>query len=281
VVFAGWEYTYHRPDHDPDFNHRWIMYPRAGGKLYRRIDPSADEDSKLFQALRGADVVCVPHHCVFKIMDPQIDRNVEVCSSWRVCIEEVDYVLGLLRSGHKLGFVAASDSHRAVPGLGGALTGLYATDLTPEALFDAYRQRRTIATQGFPIFIDFRVGGTFIGGEGEVEGPPEVAVTVRALEEIESLTVLRDGDPIHTAVPREAACQYRFPDRGAAPGEHFYYLRVKLVGDPSFNLDPAENVLHRPFTQEGRYPGNLARARGVFAWTSPLWLRIGPPRASD
>ena len=276
VVFPGWEYTYHRKDNDPNFNHRWFMYPRAGGKLYRRIDPDAQEDERLFQALADQEVVCVPHHPVFKIVDPDLDRNVEVCSSWRVCIEEVDFIVRLLQDGEVLGFVACSDSHRAVPGLGGALTGLFAEDLTPEALYDAYRQRRTIATQGFPIFCDFWAGGTFIGGRSDISGVPEIEATVRARREIALVQVLRDGWPIYAETPHDTGCAFRLVDEGVGPGTHFYYLRVKLVGDSSFNYDPQENVLHRPFTQEGRYPGNLARARGVFAWTSPVWLNVGP-----
>lgn len=79
-----------------------------------------------------------------------------------------------------------------VPGLGGALTGLYATALAPEALFDAYRQRRTLAMQGFFAYVDFRVNGVLIGSETTSAGPPEIEATVETPEPIEFVDVIRD-----------------------------------------------------------------------------------------
>ena len=273
VVFPGWEYTYHRKDLNPDFNHRCILYPRAGGKIFRRIDRNTNSDEKLFKKLKGTNVMCYPHHCSYKIIDSEVDRNVEVCSSWRVCIEEVNFTVKILQSGEKLGFIGSSDSHRAVPGLGGALTGLFAEKLTPEGLFEAYKNRRTIATQGFFIFIDFKAGDTFIGGEGEISGYPDIKASIKAPREIEFAEVLRDGKPIHKETPKNRECDFRFKDKNTQLGKHFYFLRVKLVGDSSFNIDPAENSL-KPHSPDSKYPHNLARARGVFAWTSPVWLRI-------
>ena len=270
VAFPGYEFTYHRADLDPDFNHRVVLYPRPGGRLLRRIDPESDSDRKLFNELRGSDAMCYPHHCTYQVIDPELDWNVEVVSSWRVCMEENDFTIRRLKEGARFGFIGSSDSHRACPGLGGALTGIFADELTPESLFDAYRNRRTVATQGFRLFVDFRVNGVFIGGEGSASGPPEVEAAVRANDPIESVEVVRDGAVIHRIEPNAAECELRFRDETAAPGERFYFLRVRLEGDPSFNTPPGDNL--RPFRTEGRYPHNLARARGVFAWTSPIWI---------
>lgn len=274
VVFPGWEYTYHRKDLDPPHNHRVIFYPRAGEEFFRRIDSATDSDKKLFTKLRGKNVVCYPHHCTYQLIVPDVDRNVEVCSSWRVCMEEADFTLNLLKSGKKFGFIGSSDSHRAVPGLGGAITGLFSKELTPEALFDAYRHRRTIATQGFFIFIDFWVGGIFIGGEGEAPAHPDVEAFVQAPREIEVIEVLRDGYTIYRQTVHKSEFSCSFTDDTAEQGEHFYFLKAKLVGDPSFSIDPAENSYIPHSTDVLRYPYNLARARGAFAWTSPVWLTI-------
>jgi hypothetical protein len=274
VLFPGWEFTYHRPDRDPGFNHRWVLYPTPGGRLYRRIDVDADTDEKLIAQLAEEDVVCVPHHCIWDIIDPNVDRNVEVCSSWRLCIEESDFIRDHLAAGARFGFVAASDSHRALPGLGGALTGIYASDLTPEALYEAYRQRRTIATQGFRLFVDFRADEQFIGAQGRCQGAPTLISRVEAPRPIEFVDIVRDGVTVHTTKVGERTCATEWTDQATTSGEHSYYLRIKLIGDASFNYDPARNVVESAFTQEGRYPGNLARAQGVFAWTSPIWLSV-------
>jgi len=46
VCFPGYEFTYHRSDLKPDFNHRCVIYPRQG-PLLRRIDPQSNTDQKL------------------------------------------------------------------------------------------------------------------------------------------------------------------------------------------------------------------------------------------
>ena len=273
VVFPGWEYTFHRDDLEPDFNHRVIMYPRAGGTLVRRIDKEGARDVSLMASLRGTGALAYPHHCTYRIIDPAIDRNVEVVSSWRVCLEETDFTVKSLQAGDRFGFVGSSDSHRAMAGLGGALTGLYATELTPEALFDAYRHRRTIATQGFFAWMEVRAAGVFIGGEGRIEGPPELEATLRMPREIEFVDVLRDGIPVQRIAPGAASVEFSFLDRHVTTGDHFYLVRCKLVGDPSYNMDPDVNS-YRAFGRDGPYGDNLARARGVFAWSSPIWLAV-------
>lgn len=270
VVFPGWEYTYHRKDLEPSFNHRVIMYPRPGWPLFRRTDRCARSERDLMQQLRNTPAVCYAHHCSYEIIDAEIDRNIEVCSSWRVCLEESDFTIGQLQAGHKLGFIGSSDSHRAVPGLGGALTGIIASELTPEALFDAYRARRTIATQGHRVEIDFRVGDTITGGESTVNTAPNIVVSVRAPEPIEFIELIRDGLPIYRVEPNRQEGSIQYED-DCATGEHFYFVRVKLVGNPSFNALPEENFVG-PFKRAGDYPHNLARARGPFAWTSPIWV---------
>lgn len=273
VLFPGWEYTYHREDLTPDFNHRAVLYPRLG-PLHRRIDADADTDDKLFTLLRGGAAMAYPHHCTWQIVDPAVDWSVEVCSSWRRCIEETGFVWSRLAAGDRFGFLGSSDSHRAVPGLGGALTCLYATALSPEALFDAYRQRRTMATQGFFAFVDFRVEGAFMGRETQCSSRPIVEARVEAPDEIEYVQVVRDGAPVHCVYPASPVCAFTWRDTDVAPGMHYYVLRLKLMGDPSFNTDPCENSV-KPFAVSGRYPWNLARARGVFAWTSPIWVQVG------
>ena len=275
VAFYGYEFTFHRKDLDPDFNHRTVIYAQPDGRLLRRIDPEARSERGLLEALRGSGTLVYPHHCSYEIIDPRQERNVEVCSSWRVCIEETDFTIRALRQGRKLGFIGSSDSHRAVPGMGGALTGVYAEELTPESLMEAYRNRRLIATSGCFVHIDFRVSGAFIGQTLEGVDLPRIEAEVEAPRAVESVRVVRDGLTIHEISPRTNTCVLQFDDRAADPGQHFYFLRVRLAGDPSLNIegDPATADLG-PFSVESRYPHNLARARGAFAWTSPIWVGV-------
>lgn len=273
VLFAGYEFTYHRRDLDPDFNHRCVIYPGPGGKMYRRIDPESDSDRKLLAKLKKTNALCYPHHCSYEIIDPALDRNVEICSSWRVSMEESDFTIKQLESGKMFGFIGSSDAHRANPGLGGALTGVYAEALTPESLFEAYKNRRTVATQGFAVYIDFRAGNLFVGEKGKIAGNPVLTAVVKAPDKIAFVQIIRDGEIIFRKRPRGRKCRFSFTDHSAEKGAHFYFLKLKLVGEPGFNTDPAENS-KEPFSAHGPYPHNMARARGVFAWTSPVWVKV-------
>jgi len=264
VVFPGYEYSYHRSDLTPNLNHRAVVFPRASGPQYRRIDPEGCTDEKLHQSLRGSGAMAYPHHGTYKLVAPDLEWNVEVVSSWSVNIEQSDFTIQRLREGAKFGFIGSSDTHRSVPGLGGALTGVFAEELTPESLFEAYQARRVFATQGEMIAIDFRVSGVFMGGEGDCAGAPEIALRVEAPREIEFVEVHRDGSVIRDFRPGTATTVAACTDTDAAPGEHFYHVRLKLAGDPS----------HDSPGQQRRYPHNLACARGPFAWTSPVWITI-------
>lgn len=273
----GYEFTNHRSDLQPDFNHRTVLYPSGNGVLHRRIDPDTQVDTKMIPALAEAGAMPYPHHCTYDIIDNGVEWNVEVTSSWRVCIEETDFTIRELLAGRRLGFIGSSDTHRAIPGLGGARTGVLATDLSPESIRDAYKNRRLIATQGHNIFVDFKVAGTLTGGETEISEAPLVELEVEAPEALDYIEIVCDGEVVYWEQPEGKNRKLVWRDDRAAPGRHFYYPRIKMVGDPSFNRDGYDSATNNPtpFSQDSRYPHNLARARGPFAWASPVWVRVG------
>jgi len=273
VVFPAYEYTYHGPDLEPDFNHRYVMFRRPPGRLVRRIDDAGCTIDRLESALEAEDALLVAHHCTWEISG-RARTNVEVCSSWRVCIEETDWIERRLAAGDRFGFMACSDSHRACPGMGGALTGIYAAALTPDTLFDALCARRTIATQGQRVLIDFRVNDSFLGGECKAQSPPKVSLQVIAPEPIEFVEVIRDRQVVFRAEPGSSETEAGFVDESVTEGTHYYYVRLKLVGDPSLNAPDHPRDFYRPFITEGPYASNLARARGPFAWSSPIWVTV-------
>ena len=275
VCFPGYEFTYHRSDLDPDFNHRCVIYPRQG-PLLRRIDPQSNTDKKLIAHLKKIDAMAYPHHCSYKLIDTEMGWNIEVCSSWRVCLEETDFTIRQLKNGVKIGFVGSSDTHRMSPGLAGARSGLWATDLTPEALFDSYRNHRCLATQGQNILIDFRINDKLIGSSLKTTTAPKIRAFVDAPVEIEWVEVIRNGESVFRSAPADKAALVEWNDEQLPIGNYFYFLRVKLVGDPSFNIEggnPSTNSI-KPFSQNSRYPHNLARAQGPFAWSSPIWITM-------
>ncbi len=271
LLLPAFEFTYHDSAIDPDHNHRTVIYPFPDGPLFRRIDRNTDTLKKMIEKLRAERAICYPHHCSYDLIDNDVERNVEICSSWRICMEETDFTPARLNNGDKLGFVGSSDNHRAVPGLGGALTGIFAEELSPPAIYDAYLNRRLIATQGARIYVDFRIDGHFIGSSLELDNAAEIAAYISAPSEIEYVEIVRDGQSIHRSEPHSLDHRLRFTDSALSSGSHFYFAKVKLFGDPSFSISPAKQdlALH---TTDSVYPHNLARARGVFAWSSPIWV---------
>ena len=275
AFFPGYEYTYHDANLKPDFNHRYVIYPRGHGGLFRRTDPASSTLDGLMQSLAGTEALPVTHHTTWKLSTSEKDRQVEVCSSWRVCKEESDFIDNRLAEGDRFSFIGSSDTHRNVPGLGGALTGIYAAELTPEAIFEAYRSHRVIATQGNRTAIDLSVAGCFIGQSGCASGDVPVRLKVVAERRIESVALLRDGKAVRTFAPGGNQLDARFVDPQPESGEHVYYVRVKLAGDPSFNAPDGVTDPERVFFSDdrSRYPHNFARAEGPFAWSTPIWLK--------
>ena len=275
VVLPGYEYTFHDRAISPDFNHRYVLYPTGQGELYRRIDPGSRNAAELADRLEGSEGLMFAHHPTWVLTGSDRDRNVEVCSSWRVCIEEKDFVVKRLNAGDQFGFIGSSDTHRAVPGLGGALTGIYARELTAEALMDAYRNRRTFATQGSRIAIDFSVGGLFIGQDGQAGAAPALRLQVTGETPLEFVEIIRDGEVIKRLEGNSLSLAHEFRDQTAAPGRHYYFIRVKAIGDPSYNEPDSDHAQYNVFIgDKGIYRFNFARARGPFAWSTPIWVTI-------
>ena len=157
-----------------------------------------------------------------------------------------------LNAGGVFGFLGCSDSHRFLPGLSGALTGVYAEDLTHDSLMDALRRRRCFATTGQKTALDFRVGGIFMGSEGSVHNAPKVRWRIHPFGKLESATILRDGCGVYKTRSESGV----WLDDDAAPGRHWYVLEVKEYG------------------QQRRYPHNVAAAWGKYAWSSPACVTI-------
>jgi hypothetical protein len=99
---------------------------------------------------------------------------------------------------------------------------------------------------------------------------------ISAPEPIETVHVFRDAQVVREWRPGGRSFEQVWSDdQISGTGLHSYFVRVKLVGDPAFNHpDTPDERLPRPFGRSGPYGHNLARARGVFAWSSPTWVRV-------
>ena len=118
-------------------------------------------------------------------------------------------VLDGMRRGAQLGFISSSDHHAGfmgnpVPGSGrfgyGGLVAFVTSELSRRDVFEALKRRRTYATTGARIVLDFSVseGGEEVGmGDVYIADAPQFNWTVAGTDTIESVTLraIRTDDP--------------------------------------------------------------------------------------
>lgn len=239
-------------------NHRSVIFPPGRGRVVRYPEV-ANEISALNDAVAELGGLTLTQHDAFKLSGHGVEVAMELTSGWRNYIARVPNLFHEpLNQGARLGFVANGDSHRRAPGLSGALTGIYAKELTSEAIFEALRNRRCFATNGSRFLIDARANGAFMGQDVDASDV-SVTLTLRAIgtRPIVSAVLIRDGEEIRSvsgAGTRELVT--RIEDTGLSPGLHWYYWRVAQTRDAP--------VL----------PGNLMAAQGHLAWSTPHWVTV-------
>jgi len=262
TALNGYEYTHMGSQMEgvEPSGHRSVLYPGDRGRIHSWMDPATQDGPSLARRLHGTRSL-VHHHQggVLDLTDPSIERNIEVVSGWSAFIENAGFrerLHDLLRCGHHLGFLAASDNHERNPGLGGALTGVWATENTREGIFEALWSRRIFATTGLRPDLRFSVNGAFMGEETTAEKPPVVEVSVRCDVLAARVEIIRDGEVVHTRTASEEEVSFSWEDRRCDPGLHFYYAHVIFEGSE-----------HSP-----RW--NIANAYGVNAYTSPVYVGV-------
>jgi len=246
----------------------------------------APTPTKLWAHLRaeGIDALTIPHHtarelsCNMTVTDDEMDVAFEVYSGWGneeyhgAPRQDTDrsftrgFLVDTLLRGYKMGVVAGGDGHPAKPAITG-LTGIYAKDLTLESLWDALARRRTIATTGVQIKLDFHVNGWPMGsslsfGPDEVAElfPLEIGVAVQGTAPVQTVEIIENGVVVHTKTKPRAA------------GDMFAYRWFMQSGptDGAKLIHSGNNVSRFIYVRVTQTDGNMA-------WSSPVWLDFEYP----
>jgi len=222
------------------------------------------------------------HGLLWEHHDPSVERFIEVYSMWGASDFRANPLVPrfarenergmtfneVLRSGAKLGFTAGGDCHEGRVGFSQedpegqgnrphtfaavlffrcGMTAALLPSLDRRALIGALRLRRTYATTGARILLDFSVSGSPMGSEVSAR---EVVcrAKVHGVGPLRRIDVLRDGTIVHSADTDalDAEVAWRDPEPGA--GEHYYYLHV-------------------------------VQADGEQAWSTPVWVTCGQEEA--
>ena len=237
-------------------DHRSVLLPGAAEDIVRWNEVEGDIQA-LYEYVRQREGIVHAHHQDWHLLGHEVEANIEACSSWRAYLElDSGPYHRALATGAKLGVIGGSDEHRRNPGLGGALTGIWAEDLTPQAILDALRAHRCYATSGRRVLLDFRINGQPMGSTLRAVNCA-VSVVLRSPVAIREAQVWSDGSVVHTWEVRDTEADLAL-ERTCSPGSHYFYVKLILEGDEIEEL-----------------PSNLQPLYGTRAWSSPIWVEGG------
>lgn len=157
-----------------------ILYPDTVGEMQSRI---------LEMQNNGIKIIAFPHHVAYhqgarginwksfnRSVSPVVEvysmhggsENTETTFPYRHSMGPADWESTVqygLEQGNVFGFIANTDHHSAHPAsYGQGYTGVWADELSNEAVFQAITNRRTFALTGDKISVDYELEDTLMGG---------------------------------------------------------------------------------------------------------------------
>jgi len=249
--------------------HRNVYFPDNTGRMIVNDDNGEKVTmDNVYDKLEGTDYILIPHAPKYHGINwyaqhkPERQRLVEICSAWGISEEGgPKSVRAGLDLGLKLGFTGGTDNHSAEPahafydGFGG-LTGLFAGELTRKGIFEALMARRTFATNGVRMIVNFNVNSAFMGEEISLAQNNEIRITGRAItaSAIKAVDIIRNGEVIHSISPNEKCDD----------------ITVDWT-DPD---SPEKHIIEREITREKTiyYYLRVRTTDGKFGWASPVWV---------
>ncbi len=265
--------------------HRLVMYRDQGNEIYRNKDDSYDTPIELWAALeeQGAPFIVIPHvmgewteefetHPLWTKVNNECQPIGEIYSHHNLVHRggvlsdnPQRFELGLdatwsyqyaWHKGHKIGLIGSSDNHLGTPGTDdftpsvghpGGLAVALAERNDREAVWDALVNRRTYATTGTRIFLDFQIDGHPMGDEFESTTDPAITVVVGGTDKLEKVELVKhDGS-------------------GYA---------VIYVDEPGGEISSFEYV-DADFEETSFYYVRAIQVDGEMAWASPIWVTRG------
>ncbi len=225
VAFLGYEW------HSGKYGDRCIIFPDDEGELIHTGDVRELEDYA-----RRAGALLFPHHIGYKSLLPGRGLNwelfnAELCPFIEIVSEHgcAERDRGLwpyighsngprtspntyqhaLALGLHCGVSGGSDDHLGFPGAyGEGLMGVYATELTRAAIWQALWRRRTLAATGDRIAIELRLNDGFVGDVLPPADKRRITVAVKAWDEIDKVELIKNNRVLHR----------HFPDAAGRPG---------------------------------------------------------------
>ncbi|MCZ6709114.1 MAG: DUF3604 domain-containing protein [Gammaproteobacteria bacterium] len=205
IAFLGYEWTVR----NVQGGHHNVLYrtPKNRNRIPAQLFPTL---TNFYAGLRAsadpADVLIIPHAhqaADYRHSDPQFEQLVEITSQ-QGAFEWLGRAY--LEHGQQIGFTAGSDNHLSQPGYAvsrgnsltqrGGLGAVLATEKTTDLLFDAMKARRTYATSGERIILDFSVNGVGMGQRAPFSNARTIRGRVVGTAAIDTITLVKNGEEI-------------------------------------------------------------------------------------
>jgi hypothetical protein len=285
VALAGYEWTGRHAEHRCVYSADGTVIPVARTAAFGNTDDPLEEVADLWDLLGDGALVVPHHpgsavgpaH-LWADHEPDLEPVVEIYSKhgssecfgcepalgedW--ALEQGNYVRDALAEGLRFGVVGGGDGHEAplggmepdhadVFGAGdhgpmarrGGLTGVWADELTRDALFDAWRARRTYATTGAQIFLQLSVNGEPMGSEITADSPPAIHVVAGGTDDLNAVVLV----------------QY-------TPAGGFDEIELWTGSNALVEVDWTDEEL----SADAVYYVRVEQADGHRAWSSPVWV---------
>jgi len=277
VTFLGYEWAKWRKNGDGDRN---VYFSADDRPMYRSENGQFSDPPLLFNALHDNQetAIVIPHHtghggnfCDFKDHDPQFERLIEIFQirgSYECAPDEDNpvperhsrefYPDGTIRRalemGWRVGFTAGGDNHAGTAGTQGitddkdrykeGLTGVVSKACTRKEIWDAMYARRTIATTGERILLDWTLNQATMGSELQATEMPGLRTrrSIRAefhgTAPLRQLDIIRNNQIVHTLTEPLLDLEHEWTDNTLLddsllpPARHcdhafcFYYVRA-------------------------------------------------------
>ena len=137
-----------------------------------------------------------------------------------------------LNAGAKLGLVGGSDHSRGRGPNRFCLTGFWVEEVTPQAVWRAIRNRRTIAMSNGKVAIYATLDGKPMGEPVTVSGPVRIEARFAAAKTIQRVCLMRDGELLDWQDVGANVAALQLTDEGASPGGHWYAVTAEADSGP-------------------------------------------------
>lgn len=280
VAFPGYEWQGDGSSGDHN-----VYFLREGAPVHRVATLR-----ELYERLRGADALAIPHHTGYlpgrrgrdwSVWDEELSPFAELYSV-HGCSETDEEWIGLRKNfymgpgqgggtyqdaldrGYHLGAVCSTDNWGDMPGhYGNGRMACLAEELTRESLWKAFKARRVYGVTGDRIRIDFRVDGALMGSVIPERGPRKIHVGVVGSDALDRIELLRNGRVIATHCHQGT---WEVPPKGKRS-------RFKLRIEAGWGPRPGELDL-----PDRVWNGRLAVEGAAILGFEPCWISAGQGR---